>query len=563
MLRTAFVSVLSLFVMAGAAHAGTLFVDANLSTGANDGSSWADAFQGPGGVQFALFAAQAGDDIFVADGTYWATNTGSRAASFNLKNGVALYGGFLGGEASPAERPPLGVAPSVLTGDLNGDDALGQFGDNSFHIIRTNGTDATAVLDGFDVVSGNANQSGSNNDRGAGILCTGPVSPRIQNTRFMNHRATFGGAAGYINGGAAPQFVNCSFTGGDGGNFGGAFDIAGGGPVVFERCLFQGNTAARAGALEIFATNSGVVVSSCVFKDNVATGSGGGGGIWVGSGGNTLFNNITVVGNSSVVEASGGMRNQGAGGTVVVNSVFWDNVGAGGAQGPNNQVTTTTNVTHSIVQGGFAGAGNSGADPEFVDLAGGDLRLMNTSPGIDAGDTALVPAFSTLDLAGAPRVVDSPYVADTGSGAAPMVDLGAYEWASGILQVRAGCAPSRASLAPQSSGAHVGQPFALDLATTFTEPGFGICYAGAVGLDAGGCGTAVPGIGEVLLNLAGPQLQIGLTPVAAGQGSFALTVPSGPGAVGTVFHLQAAAVTAAPIAVPIEVTELVTGIVEP
>jgi hypothetical protein len=49
------------------ASAGTLFVDANLATGANDGSSWVDAFQGSGGLQSALALAALGDEIWVAD----------------------------------------------------------------------------------------------------------------------------------------------------------------------------------------------------------------------------------------------------------------------------------------------------------------------------------------------------------------------------------------------------------------------------------------------------------------------------------------------------------------
>ena len=122
---------------------------------------------------------------------------------------MTIYGGFFGGEATPAERPPFGTAPSILSGDLAGNDNAQVFSDNSFHIIRTAGTNATAVLDGFDVVSGNANSSGGNNDRGGGILCTGNVKPLIFNTRFINNRSSFGGAAGYCNGGAAPTFVDC------------------------------------------------------------------------------------------------------------------------------------------------------------------------------------------------------------------------------------------------------------------------------------------------------------------------------------------------------------------
>lgn len=553
---------LALSICSSNALAGTLFVDANLTTGANDGSSWSDAFQGTGGLQAALLAAVSGDEVFVAQGTYLPTNTGNRSASFSLINGVTIFGGFVGGEATPAERPPFGTAPSVLSGDLAGDDASGAFGENSFHVIRTAGTNATAVLDGFDVVGGNANQSGGNNDRGGGILCAGNVRPLIYNCRFMNNRSSFGGAAGYVNGNGGPKFIDCEFTGGVGGSFGGAFDIAGGSDVRFERCVFANNTAARAGALEIFATN-GVIVSNCLFVNNEATGTGGGGAIWVGSGGNTQFRGITVVGNRSLVQTNGGMRNQGAGNTTVVGAIFWDNEGPGGAQNPSNQITLTTNVTHSIVEGGLAGTGNLSADPRFVDAAAGDFRLDNFSPAIDAGDSNAVPPLSTLDLAGNARLFDSPYVADTGSGAAPLVDIGAYEWTQGVLVTRSGCSSNLATLTPTSPSANLGQPFQLALTTTFTANGTGVAYAGAAGLDASGCGLVVPGYGEVLLDPFGPLIPLGVAFTAGGVGNFTLNVPPQASAIGTPFHVQAIVSTTTPVPQPIELTNLVSGIVEP
>ncbi|HTE05043.1 MAG TPA: right-handed parallel beta-helix repeat-containing protein, partial [Planctomycetota bacterium] len=259
-----------------AAAAGTLFVNADLATGAGDGSSWSDAFQGALGLQSALAAAVSGDEIFVAQGTYRPTAGLSRTVAFALVNGVAVYGSFLGTETSPAERPPFGTAPSVLSGDLAGDDGSQLFGDNSFHLVTTAGAGASAVLDGFVISSGAATGAGGNTDRGGGILCLNASSPTVRNCRFTGHRATFGGGSGYIAGTAAPSFTDCSFENGLGGSFGGAFDVAGAGAVRYERCLFKGNTAARAGALELFST-SGVVVYNCIFTGNTSTGSGGGG----------------------------------------------------------------------------------------------------------------------------------------------------------------------------------------------------------------------------------------------------------------------------------------------
>ncbi len=112
-------------LLASAASAQTVYADANLTTGANDGSTWADAFQGPSALQDALAVVVAGEDIFVADGTYVTGAPGSRAMSFRLQNNVRILGGFAGGETSPDARPAYGVAESILTADLAGDDASG------------------------------------------------------------------------------------------------------------------------------------------------------------------------------------------------------------------------------------------------------------------------------------------------------------------------------------------------------------------------------------------------------------------------------------------------------
>ena len=429
-MRTPLLGVVSLSLLlsslSAAATAGTLYVDADLATGLNDGSSWADAFQGSLGLQAALAAAVSGDQVFVAQGSYLPTDTGSRTVSFALKDGVALYGSFLGGETSPEERPPFGTAPSVLSGDLAGDDGLAQFGDNSFHIVKTTGTTATAVLDGFVISSGAATGAGGNNDRGGGILCVTAVSPTVRNCRFVGNRCTFGGAAGYINNGAAPTFTDCSFEDGDGGSFGGAFDVAGGGAVLYERCLFQGNSADRAGALEIFGT-TGAVVDNCIFFDNTSTGTGGGGGMWTGSGGNTRVRNCTFVGNTSTVNAVAGLRIQNAANASAANCILWGNTGPGGAQGADNQVNAGANVTFSIVQGGFAGTGNLDADPVLQPPPFGLFVPTPSSPGTDAGSNAEAQPGVTLDFVKHPRYVDDLAQPDIGVGPAPIIDMGARE----------------------------------------------------------------------------------------------------------------------------------------
>ena len=86
----------------------TYYVDANAPPG-GDGSSWEDAFNH---VQDALSTASSGDQIWVAEGVYrpdedtdHPDGTGEREATFQLKSGVAIYGGYAGlGASDPNAR---------------------------------------------------------------------------------------------------------------------------------------------------------------------------------------------------------------------------------------------------------------------------------------------------------------------------------------------------------------------------------------------------------------------------------------------------------------------------
>ena len=90
-----------LFAAAGAASFATVIYVNAAATGANNGSSWADAYTT---LPLALSAAAANDEIWVAQATYKPTATPDRTLSLVLKNGVSVYGGFVGNETQRAQR---------------------------------------------------------------------------------------------------------------------------------------------------------------------------------------------------------------------------------------------------------------------------------------------------------------------------------------------------------------------------------------------------------------------------------------------------------------------------
>lgn len=99
-----------------------LYVDAD-ATGADDGSSWTDAYSK---LQDALDDAVADDEIWVAEGTYYPDQGASvmaddREASFVLVDGLRIYGGFDGTETARTGRDPENNV-TILSGDIKQDD---------------------------------------------------------------------------------------------------------------------------------------------------------------------------------------------------------------------------------------------------------------------------------------------------------------------------------------------------------------------------------------------------------------------------------------------------------
>ena len=138
------------------ARSQVIYID-NSATGAGDGTSWEDAYTD---LQDGLTLSVTGDEIWVAAGTY-TPHLSDRSVSFQMVDGVNMYGGFAGSETAVDQRVAM-ANTTVLSGDLNGDDVGFTNNDENSQTVVT-GADAT--LDRFTITGGNANGSGGNSGR--------------------------------------------------------------------------------------------------------------------------------------------------------------------------------------------------------------------------------------------------------------------------------------------------------------------------------------------------------------------------------------------------------------
>ncbi|MCA9756985.1 MAG: hypothetical protein KDA27_14365, partial [Candidatus Eisenbacteria bacterium] len=127
-IRSSVAMSLAVSITASTASADVIYVDANATGPAHDGSSWCQAFLT---LSDALDVATSGSTLRLADGVYVPDVAGfedPRDASFALQ-GLDVVGGFAGcGAADPDERAPR-TYESILSGDLAGDDPGGSMDD--------------------------------------------------------------------------------------------------------------------------------------------------------------------------------------------------------------------------------------------------------------------------------------------------------------------------------------------------------------------------------------------------------------------------------------------------
>ncbi len=302
--------VCSMMLTAGvAAHAATIHVNARGTGG--DGKSWSGAVRT---VEDALKQAGNGDEIWVASGSY---KLSGRAATFQLKPGVALYGGFAGNETRLDQRDWQKNATT-----LDG-------GGEASHVVT--GAD-NAVLDGFTVTGGNA-MTGGPGGAGAGGApgIAGGMGGGQRRGAFAGGGGTGGGEAG--GGGRPIHTTPQAVMGGSGAGCGAGMLNFRASPTV-RNCVFEKNKAGKGGAVYNMTSTSfpprmdggeggkAPVFVNCVFRNNSAFGRGG--GVSNDMGTSPTFLNCVFEANETP-QKGGGMYNDFGCSPTLVNCLFTGN----------------------------------------------------------------------------------------------------------------------------------------------------------------------------------------------------------------------------------------------
>ena len=315
------------------AQADRFYVDADAPAGGN-GQSWATAFQF---LQDALdqTVAGRGDAIWIAEGTYYpddgaSVTEGDRTATFLLKDGVSLHGGFQGNETDLGQRD-IAIHPSILSGSI-----FAQQDFWSLHVCTVDQS-ASVAFDGLTVRDGNANgASYPNNEAGAVLYADDltQINVTVTSCAFINNSAAlYGGVTTYGNW----TVTDSMFIGNSSGSSGG---VNTDGNWTVKASTFSGNSTAGNGGV---ASGGNWTVTDSTFTENSA-GSGG-----VASGGNWTVTDSALSRNSAT--SGGGLAYFGT--WTVTGSTF-----SGNYSGNDGGVTFGGNWTVT----GSTFSGNSAAD---------------------------------------------------------------------------------------------------------------------------------------------------------------------------------------------------------
>lgn len=336
-----------------------VYVDAD-ATGAGDGTSWADAYTS---LSDAIAAAPAGEQIWIADGTY----TPPAESSFFIDKSLALVGGFNGTETMMDERDPAANVV-ILSGDVAGDDSPFDYNtnktDNALHVVQVDSLITEGVIfDGLSIIRGRTQEYDEEEPdftlySGAGILAFSPIG--VNNVSFTENYAGDGAAIDLEGAGTVGSSITNIFAEENVATHRGIVQIFATGNILVQGSTFQFNTTDRG---SVYATGSvNVLIDNCTFDSNSTPGRAGGVGLIssfpVAITNSTFNNNVAANGGALyVATAAGRVRNPDE---LIIDNCTFSNNAAGNFGGAVLNLDYNWRITNTVFDGNTIDSGVSG-----------------------------------------------------------------------------------------------------------------------------------------------------------------------------------------------------------
>lgn len=403
-----------------------LYVDNKITTGANDGSSWANAFRGRDALDRALDQAYAlnpseGNEIQI-----WVAKNNHdkpylpRSMSFYLNSFLYLYGGFAGGGNEKIENRDVNNNETTLSGDLSGDDGpdFSNISDNSAGLIYcwelTNCT-----IDGFTITGAHNNNEW---DQGSGIFIYLGKNVNIKNCTFLRNYTNGSGTIFYneVNKNESPGSVeNCNFVNNYAKTGAGISFQTG---INVKNCFFYGNKSLHSTCINQWSGYGIQNIENCVFSSNIATDPNYGSIAEFGIFDSLMFKNSTFSNNLLIPSSQAGIIKTTNTTGHICNMVMSDSANEIKDYYKSNITIKNSNIkgcggsTNWNTNFGTDAGGNIDVDPLLIS----NYHLQSNSPCIDVADDSYAPY---LDKDGHKRI-DILNVGYNGIKA----DMGAYEY---------------------------------------------------------------------------------------------------------------------------------------
>lgn len=384
-------------------------------------------------IQEAILAAEPGDQLLVAPGTY-TENLDFLGKDIILESSdgpeVTVIDGSdpaIPGQGSVVLFQNNESADAVLRGFTLTGGAGTLIGENrnggaiccilASHLIEGNIIISNTALYGGGICCHGAgtaptirnNRIGHNQTQGGGgVYCAASTFPTIERNRVFSNYASICGGGLYSSKDAMPVVRWNTVYGNTAEWSGGGINCYNSSPVI-DRNVFYENFAGKRGGAVRYNSDYAEVVGNLIYHNT----AGYGGGITCG---NSLIANNTIYGNVGLGFGGGATFNSDS--TIeVVNTVFWNNDAPKGEEICLNATLgpSTLTMTHSIVDEGQAkihiepgstfvwGAGMMEDEPGFADAANRDFHLLFGAACRDAGDNAC-PGMQDTDFEGDPRI---------------------------------------------------------------------------------------------------------------------------------------------------------------